>query len=125
MGVMRVCSCKKGLVYSVEKSRVIVLFGESLMLSVGGGGRTTEMDVRERDCAAVAYKFGARSVQDYEDLFCFRNVGTVARDDWGAVPEDAMSVTESQAEETQPENGLEDGGDGELCKLCSGFVTHV
>lgn len=52
-------------------SEMMLSCPESSMLSTGSRSNTREAAVASGDSASVARKFGARSVQDYEDLLCF------------------------------------------------------
>lgn len=52
-------------------------------------------------------KFGEHFVQDSDDLLCSKDVGAVAENDPATMAEDALSVTEGQAEEIGIKDGLE------------------
>lgn len=77
------------------------------MLSARIAGRTREGEVGAGDCASVAEHFAPCSVLECNDVHCFGNVLAVAEDDWVAVEEHALSVTEGEAEKTAVKKGLE------------------
>lgn len=64
-------------------------------------------------------------MQECEVVPCFGNVGAVAGVDWVAVAENGVSVTERVAEETEIEDGLEQGTDGELGEPDFGIAKDV
>lgn len=87
VGVPLVCAsefgllCQEGLLLSMEKSEVVLLRGEGLVLSTGRGATKGEVEVKVGDCASVAGKLEANSVQACENVVCFNDVGAVPGDD--------------------------------------------
>lgn len=82
------------------------------VLSAGSACRTRTWKPEWRDCLFVVEESGACSVQDYKKVPCFRDVGSVAGDDWGSKVENAVSATKGEAEKTGDKYGLEGAGDG-------------
>lgn len=91
----------------METSKVVLSYGESLVLSVWSGGRTREVEVGAGNCTSVAGMIAACSMQNCVDALCFPDVGAVAADDWVALAEDGVGVTEEDAEKTEVKDGLE------------------
>lgn len=118
-------SCKDDLTRGVEKSGVVLLCKEDLVVRVGNGSRTPEMQVGAEDCASVRGEFDACFVQDCEEVLCYGDVGAAAGDDWLAVAENAVSVAKKDAKETGADYGLEKGGPGELDVLHFGITRDV
>lgn len=98
----------------VKKSGVVMLCGESAVLSAESEIKAREVKVGTRDCASMAGEFEPCCAPDCEDVLCFGVVGPVLRDDWAVVGEDAVSVTDREAEKTGVRSGLNEAGDGEL-----------
>lgn len=80
------------------------------------------MGVGEGDYTPVARKFRACSVQDFVDVLCFEYDGAEAGYDWMATAEDAVSVTEAEAEKIGVDDGPEERRVGELDGLYFGIA---
>lgn len=104
---------------------MLLSFKESLALSAGSGTGTRKIEARARACASVGEEFGPYSVQECEDVFCCRDGGAVGEDDRRAMVENAVSLTEGEAEKTEVESRLEKGKDGEVNELYFGIARDV
>lgn len=104
---------------------MVLLCEEDLVLSAGNEARTREMEFAARNVASVTGEVGAYSVQEYEHILSFGDVGAEARGDWMTVREDAMSVPEGGTEKAGVKDGLEEDGDGQLCGLHFETARHV
>lgn len=80
-------------------------------------GRKRELKVGAGDYAFVERKFEACSVEDCNNVRCSGKLGPAAGDDWFAVLEDAVSVTEGEPESTAVKDELKENGDGKLDEL--------
>lgn len=87
------------------------------MLSAESRSRTKEAKFGAGACASVAGEFGACSVQEYENLLCFGEIGTVAAYDRLALAENAMVVTKKETNRNRVRNELKKGGDDKLGEL--------
>lgn len=88
------------------------------------GWKQEEGARRERRCICDGGT-GASSVQNCKDVYRFDDVGAETGDDYLELPQDAVSVTESEAENTGVEDGLEGDGDGEPGELRFGLSRNV
>lgn len=79
-------SCEQSVLWGLEKSK--------RGFRSGSGGRRREVQIRAGDCASVVWESEASLVQSWENVFCFGDVGAVARNVWVASAKDAVSVTE-------------------------------
>lgn len=73
----------------------------------------------------MAGEFEACSLQECENVHCFKDVGAVSENECLAVAKDAESIIEEESEESEVKNGLERGGYGELGALHSEFAEDV
>lgn len=76
-------------------------------MSAGRRCRAGEEKVGSENCAPLAGKPGAKSVQDCEDVLCLGTVGAVAGNERVSVVEDAVSVMEEDAEKNRVKDGLQ------------------
>lgn len=75
--------------------------------------------------ASVAEKCRACSMQECEDVLRLGYVGAVAEDDWMAVAEVALKITEREVEEIGDRDGTEETVDGEQGEFFSGLARDV
>lgn len=98
---------------------------EGLVLSAWGAEKTKQVEVRAGVCAFMAAEIGTCSLQHCENVLCLRSVGAVLGDDWVAVAENAMSVTEERPEKLEVKHELKNPGGGDLSELHSRLAKDV
>lgn len=90
----------------------------------GEGGETMGMEVGAGDCASLAEECSSCSVQDCENIFCFREACAVAGDDWMAMAETALVIAKGEARKTRVKSRVEKSGDGKVGELHFGVARE-
>lgn len=116
---------EKGLVCGVEKSKVVLSYGESLVLNGKSGDRAGRVNVGAVDFASVPGQSEACFVQDCKVVLCFEDVSAVAGDDNVIVAEYAVNVREGEAGGAGLNCEMEEAGNVELTELGFGIAEDV
>lgn len=68
-------------------------------------GTAREVEVGGGDCASVTGELQGGTVQDCEDLLCFRSIGAVAERDWLAVRNTPLALRKGKLKRSDARMG--------------------